>query len=143
MTLPLAAHKIIPHRDSMLLIDALLTSEEGTGTAETTLVKNCIAVDESGMITPLIHIELIAQTYAAVKGWQIIQTGQDFPIGYLVGVQKFEALSPCKSAEQLTIHVETVGEFEGFAVVQGTVSSKETAIAQGKIKLWVPEEEAS
>lgn len=127
----------------MLLIDSLLTSDGESGTAETALGKHSIAVDESGTIAPLIHIELIAQTYAAVKGWEIIQTGRDFPIGYLVGVQKFETFTPCNEMEQLTIHVETVGEFEGFAVVQGTVSSEKSLIAQGKIKLWVPEGEAA
>lgn len=125
----------------MLLIDTLLESHDGKGKTETTLRSDCIASDALGKLTPLILVELIAQTYAAVKGWEIVQSGQEFPIGYLVGVQKFEAVAPAAVDTRLEITVETVGEFEGFAVVEGIVSAQGETIAAGKIKLWVPEGE--
>lgn len=126
----------------MLLIDTLVASHDGGGVAQSILPKDCIVADVSGRIDPIAFIELMAQTYAAVKGWEITQAGKEFPIGYLVGVQKFESLSPCFTDEMLTIEVATVGEFEGFAVVEGIVRRNETVLAQGKIKLWVPEDGA-
>lgn len=124
----------------MLLIDTLTASHDGSGVAESTLPDDCIAADTDGRIDPLAFIELIAQTYAAVKGWEITQAGKEFPIGYLVGVQKFETCNPGFVGELFTVEVETVGEFEGFAVVEGMVRRDETVLAQGKIKLWVPED---
>jgi len=126
----------------MLLIDTLISSDQGNGRAITTFGSDSIAADDSGELTPIISIELMAQTYAAVKGWEITQAGKEFPVGYLVGVQKFENLGSGHINQELTIDVETVGEFEGFAVVEGTVSNAESTLARGKIKLWVPEEEA-
>lgn len=126
----------------MLLIDTLLTAEAGSGCAETTISHDGIAMSDSRELAPAIFIELMAQTYAAVKGWEILQTGKEFPIGYLVGVQKFKAIGTATSGQKLTINVETVGEFEGFAVVEGFVKQSDTILAQGKIKLWVPEEGA-
>lgn len=124
----------------MLLIETLSEVTEAGGTIETTLPPECIAADGDGSITPFLFVELMAQSYAAVKGWEIHHAGKTFPIGYLVGVQKFEISGTLKSEQPITIRVETVGEFEGFAVVEGTVSSEDAPLAQGKIKLWVPEE---
>ncbi|WP_147821948.1 3-hydroxyacyl-ACP dehydratase [Salidesulfovibrio onnuriiensis] len=140
MKLPVEAHAIIPHRDSMLLIRELTEAAEGRGTATARIGRNGIAVDESGGLDPLAFVELTAQTYAAVKGWELMQDGEEFPIGYLVGVQKFESLGTAKAGDELTIHVETVGQFEGFAVVEGAVRREETLLAELKIKLWVPED---
>lgn len=142
MNLPCPAHTLIPHRDSMLLIDTLLSAEDGAGRVVTRLKTDNVAVRQNGRVAPLIFIELMAQAYAAVKGWEIMKAGLDFPIGYLVGVQKYQHMGQAYAEEELTIHVETVGEFEGFAVVDGSVWREETQIAQGRIKLWVPEEEA-
>lgn len=125
----------------MLLIDTLVSSADGSGRAQAIPDASCIAANDDGSLTPLIFVELMAQTYAAVKGWEITHAGKEFPIGYLVGVQKFEAITPGMIEEKLVIDVTTIGEFEGFAVVEGTVSKDRTVLAQGKIKLWVPQKE--
>lgn len=126
----------------MLLIDTLTASDQGAGTVETVLSATSVAANADQTLSPLIHVELMAQAYAAVKGWEIMQAGLDFPIGFLVGVQKFTLHNHARAGEHLTIDVTTAGEFEGFAIVEGTVSCGETAIASGKIKLWVPQEDA-
>lgn len=141
MRLPVPASDIIPHRGAMLLIDTLEASADGTGSARTTLPPTCLTAGEDGVIDSLTLVELVAQTYAAVVGWEMIQAGHDFPIGYLVGVQKFSSTAPARADEELTVKVETVGEFEGFAIVEGSVLREETILATAKIKLWVPPEE--
>lgn len=141
MILPQPAHKIVPHRDAMLLIDTLVSSADGAGQAQTVLNDGSIAAAGDGTVLPLIHVELLAQTYAAVRGWELINAGRDFPIGYLVGVQKFEHRIPAPTGTKLRIDVATAGEFEGFAIVEGTVSSGDIVHATGKIKLWIPEDE--
>lgn len=142
MSFPVPAHTIIPHRNAMLLIDSLTRSGQGEGVVEAHLGTTSAAVDDSGTLSPFIHVELIAQAYAAVKGWEIIQAGLEVPVGYLVGVQKFEVHETAEADDPLKIHVATIGEFEGFAVVQGTVTRNNTPVAGGKIKVWVPEEDA-
>jgi len=136
--LPIAAAKIIPHRESMLLINELVEAGNGAGKATARLDADAIVAAPSSAVDPLTFVELAAQTYAAVKGWEIIRDGGKFPIGYLVGVQKFEAHAGAMVGDDLTISVETAGEFEGFAVVQGSVHRGDTCLADLKIKLWVP-----
>lgn len=141
MAFPVPAKEIIPHRGSMLLLDTLVTAKDGCGTAETTLDETCLTADENGVIAPLTLVELVAQTYAAVKGWDLTESGHDFSIGYLVGVQKFSCDQPARVGELLTINVETYGEFNSFAIIEGTVLQGETVLATAKIKLWIPPEE--
>jgi len=141
MKLPIAAHKVIPHRDSMLLIDTLVASAQGAGTVEATLTPSSVAATPDGTLSQLIYVELMAQAYAAVKGWEITQSGMDFPIGYLVGVQKFQVHKKSRVGKLLIINVTTIGEFEGFAIVEGTIFRAGSTVATGKIKLWVPPEE--
>lgn len=141
-SLPMAAEKIIPHRDSMLLIHELVQARGGNGTATTRIGDGHIAVDRSGTLDPLVFVELTAQTYAVVKGWEIMQDGGEFPIGFLVGVQKSDVLGQAHVGDEVAIHVETAGEFEGFAVVEGTVRRGDEILAELKIKLWVPTDDA-
>ena len=124
----------------MLLIDSLIEVDDKGGHATTTLDDDCIGV-ASGIVDPLIGVELMAQAFAAVKGWENLIAGEEFPNGFLVGVRKYEPLAPIPAHKQLNIHVTIVGEFENFAVVTGTVSCEGQQLATGKIKLWVPEED--
>jgi predicted hotdog family 3-hydroxylacyl-ACP dehydratase len=141
MQLPVPAKEFIPHRNSMLLVDTLVSAEDGCGTIETRLPQSCIAAEENGTLAPLTLVELIAQAYAAVKGWELAKAGVEFDLGYLVGVQKFSYKQPTNVDELLTVNVETYGEFDSFAIVEGTVLQGETVLATGKIKLWVPPKE--
>jgi len=125
----------------MLLVDTLVSVEEGRGTVETRLPQSCLAAEENGTLAPLTLVELIAQAYAAVKGWELAKAGLEFNLGYLVGVQKFSYEQPAKIGELLTVNVETFGEFDSFAIVEGAVLQGETVLATGKIKLWVPPKE--
>lgn len=145
MNLPAQAEKLLPHRGQMLLIDSVLTVEDGAGTAHADLSAESIAVASDGNLLPPFYIELLAQTYAAVCGYRLQSLGQPVPEGYLVGVQKFQIMPEAYtdfSNNELLISVQTVGDFDGFAVVEGTVSREGKILAEGKIKLFVPQDEA-
>ncbi|TIH15793.1 3-hydroxylacyl-ACP dehydratase [Marinifilum sp. JC120] len=145
MNLPAQAEKLLPHRGQMLLIDSVLTAEEGAGTAQADLSTQSISMGTDGNLLPPFYIELVAQAYAAVCGYHLQSLGQPVPEGYLVGVQKFqltpEAANTNWTSNELLISVQTVGDFDGFAVVEGTVSREGKIMAEGRIKLFVPQDE--
>ncbi len=143
MTFPIEAKKLLPHRGKMLLINSVIHASEGAGTATAFLSPESITHSNSGSILSPFFIELVAQTYAAVCGYSYLQQNAPIPNGYLVGVQKFNFhYSDFPSIiNDLNISVQTTGEFDGFAVVKGTVSQNNTALAEGKIKVWVPQEQ--
>ncbi|WP_421899951.1 3-hydroxylacyl-ACP dehydratase [Maridesulfovibrio sp.] len=145
MNLPMQAEKLLPHRGQMLLIDSVLTVGEGAGTALADLSTQSITLAPDGSVLDPFYIELVAQAYAAVCGYRLKSLGQPVPEGYLVGVQKFQIVpqSTAKfTSNELLISVQTVGDFDGFAVVEGTVSREGQILAEGRIKLFVPQDES-
>ena len=146
MNLPIQAEKLLPHGGQMLLIDSVLTADDTSGTVLCNLSAQSIAIGADGNILEPFYIELVAQSYAAVCGYHLQKSGQPVPEGYLVGVQKFQ-INPQPAhttwlSSELLINVQTVGDFDGFAVVEGTVSREGKVLAEGKIKLFVPQDEA-
>ncbi|WP_415718822.1 3-hydroxylacyl-ACP dehydratase [Maridesulfovibrio sp.] len=146
MPLPMEARKLLPHRGQMLLLDSVLSADEEGGTALADLSSQSISLGHDGNMLPPFYIELVAQTYAAVCGYHLLKTGQPIPDGYLVGVQKFQINQSFSdinfSSSELLIKVRTVGNFDGFAVVEGKVSREDIIMAEGRIKLFVPQDES-
>ncbi|CCO23429.1 3-hydroxylacyl-ACP dehydratase [Maridesulfovibrio hydrothermalis] len=147
MKLPVKAEKVLPHRGRMLLIDTVTSAEDGAGTVTTRLPANSISRTADGRIFAPFYIELVAQAYAAICGYSFLSRDIPVPEGYLVGVQKFEIHqnppADCPFESQLIISVQTLGSFDGFAVVEGVVSCDSKVIAEGKIKVFVPEDAAT
>ena len=146
MPLPLEAQKLLPHRGQMLLIDSVLSANEDGGTALADLSTQSIGLGPDGNMLPPFYIELAAQAYAAVCGYHLQSRGLPIPEGYLVGVQKFQInpqLSDFEfSSTELLIKVQTVGDFDGFAVVEGSISRENEILAEGRIKIFVPQDES-
>ncbi|NDV26730.1 3-hydroxylacyl-ACP dehydratase [Desulfovibrio sp. JC010] len=146
MQLPMQAEKLLPHRGQMLLIDSILTADQESGTALADLSTESLALGPDGKVLEPFYIELVAQTYAAVCGYHLQTLGQPVPEGYLVGVQKFQIIPQPRyvrwQSSELLISVHTVGDFDGFAVVEGSVSREGNVLAEGKIKLFVPQDES-
>ncbi len=142
MKLPIPASELIPHRGSMLLIDAFVFYDTGIGRATATVRQGNIMLESGGHLARLASVELIAQTYAALHGWELKLKGIAPTFGYLVGVQSYESLQTAAAGDELEIEVRNMGEFENFAVVEGSVSRADTVLARAKIKLWAPDEDA-
>ncbi|WP_321405148.1 3-hydroxylacyl-ACP dehydratase [Maridesulfovibrio sp.] len=146
MNLPMQAEKLLPHRGQMLLIDSVLTAEDETGTVLADLSTQGISKGPDGNLLPPFYIELVAQAYAAICGYRLKSTGKSIPEGYLVGVQKFQIIPQPSNkkwnSNELLISVQTLGDFDGFAVVEGTVSREGITLAEGRIKLFVPQDES-
>ncbi len=142
MNLPIQAKTVLPHRGKMMLIDTVVAAEEGTGTAITDLPSKPIAQTSEGNIHTPFYIELVAQTYAAVCGYNFLKQRMPIPEGYLVGVQRFEIHQGKNNTDshELIISVKTIGDFDGFAVVEGVVTRGNSVVAEGKIKVFVPQD---
>lgn len=138
MSLPETAERLVPHRSAMLLVDRLVHATPEAGHIEARLQADCIVVDDTGCISPLAFVELVAQGVAALKGHAVREAGLPPPVGMLVGVQSFEVLGRACAGELLTIRVRTVGEFGGFTVVDGEVDGATGLVARARIKLFTP-----
>jgi predicted hotdog family 3-hydroxylacyl-ACP dehydratase len=135
--LSVTAETLIPHRKPMCLIDRLIEFKDQGGTTEASVPFDRALVAQDGRLDPLAVAEMIAQSYAAVQGYDNSRTGQPVKRGFLVGIRKIQFRRSVFAGDLLRINVKTIGSIAGFAVVAGTVKRDQELMAEGEIKLWI------
>ena len=137
LTLPIAAEAFIPHRTPMRLVDTLISHGDTGGVVQANPTADSVLVDGDGVLDGAAFVELLAQSYAVIKGYDDTLHGRDISEGYLVGVRKMKISGRAYAGDQLLISISTVGSFEGFAVAEGEIVRGDETIASGSIKLWI------
>jgi predicted hotdog family 3-hydroxylacyl-ACP dehydratase len=131
---------LVPHEPPMRLVERLEHVDGETAVVSACLPPDCLLAGPNGTLDPVLYPELVAQAYAAFKGYQLAASGAPAREGYLVGIRKLTVTAPVRCGELLHIAVATVGALDGFAVVDGTVSCNGTTVASARLKLYVPED---
>lgn len=138
MELPLDAEVLIPHRKPLQLIDRLNESDGKTGVAEACFdMDSPFVIDSSGKIERLVLIELVAQTYAAAKGYEDLSCGKKFSQGYLVGISKAVFHGDAYAGENLLVKVRTKDSFDDFFITAGEVFQQEELILEASLTIWI------
>lgn len=141
MELPLDAEMLIPHRKPMRLIDRLNASDGKSGSASVRFAADCpFVIDHKGMIERLALLELIAQTYAASKGYEDLVDGIDISQGYLVGISNAVCYSDAYARQDLLIKVESEEAFDQFHLATGEVWHDGTLLMKATLKIWISSE---
>ena len=84
-------------------------------------------------------VELIAQSFAAVKGYADLQEGKPVRKGFLVGVKRFTFQGTAYGGDRLLIYITKTGETDEFALAEGRVIRGEEVLAFGNLMVWIPE----
>ncbi len=137
LTLPMPAEAFIPHRPPMRLVDTLISYGDTAGVVEARPAADCILVDADGALDEAALVELLAQGYAVIKGYDDLLHMKEISEGFLVGVRKFRITGSARVGDRLLIKIRTVGSFDGFAVAEGEIERAGETIASGTIKLWI------
>ncbi|MEI8078423.1 MAG: hypothetical protein WCH61_02190 [bacterium] len=137
-SLPLAARELLPHQPPMRFIDQLVRISGQDGTAVCRLSAEAIIVDADGHLEPAAVLELMAQAYATVIGYDNLQRQRGVEQGFLVGCRHVQIYQPVPAGQPLTIQVNTVSTIAGFAIGEGEVSCQGERLASGTIKIWLP-----
>jgi predicted hotdog family 3-hydroxylacyl-ACP dehydratase len=140
--LPLEAGALIPHRPPMQLIRRLVALDGAGGTAEAVVSADGLLTEEDGSLHPAALVELIAQAYAAVKGYRDLVKGLPAQMGFLVGIRAVRFTGRALRGEALRVRVQATVALQGFVLVEGEVQSDRGVVASGSIKLYIPEEQA-
>ena len=136
--LPISAERLVPHRPPMLLIGRLVDFEGDSGVAEAELRTGNPLLDEKNGLDRCAAMEMIAQAYAAVKGYDDLLNGRGVKGGYLVGVRKMYFHGNCGEGDVLRIHVAMVNNLGHFSTAGGEVFREGALIAEGVVKVWTP-----
>jgi len=142
ITLPMAAEPLIPHRPPMRLVDTLVSVNDGCAVTESVFPRTTMMADGEGSIDEVAFIELIAQSYAAFKGYVDRMDGKPPGEGFLVGVRHLEIPGKAHSGDRLLTSIRTVAAFGGFAVVEGAVTRGDETLASGSLKVWLVDPDA-
>jgi len=138
----MAAERLIPHRAPMRLVDTLVSAGDGCAVAESVLPRSAIMADGEGKIDEVAFMELIAQGYAAFKGYMDRVDGKPPGEGFLVGVRHLEITGRAYAGDRLLTSIRTVAAFGGFAVVEGAVTRGDETLASGTLRLWLVDPDA-
>lgn len=136
-SLPIAAEELIPHRLPMRLIERLLQIDGKNGVVEARVAADCPLVSGEGRLEDVALIELLAQSYAAVKGYADRIEAKPVKQGFLVGIKRLERLQSVMAGDLMEINIHTLAELDDFAVAAGEIWSDGQLLAQGEIKVWV------
>ena len=137
LALPLAAEELGPHRLPMRLVDQLIAAEGKGGVVLTTVREDCPLVDASGQLEAIALVELIAQGYAALKGYLDRLAAKPVQQGFLVGIKKLEWFAVANVGDELKINIRTLAELDDFAVAEGDIWCEEMLLARGEVKVWI------
>ncbi len=139
--LPLPAAELIPHRQTMLLVDKLLTYDrsQGSGSILAGAETETIFCDRAGkFLEEVVVLEMMAQAYACLRGYEDRLKGCQSSLGFLVGVRHFNLWRRIKISEELIIKVATSIQMDGFFMADALVMVDTEEVAVAELKLWVP-----
>lgn len=132
--------QMIPHRGSMKLVQEIVeVGENRCVTASTVLPEwpTC----ENGSISPVVLIELVAQTTGVNIGWHELHSEKpSAKVGWIVGVKKadfYRDRIPVNT-RILTI-IEEIKSEETYAVVTGRTRVESELIGEIELQVFRPE----
>ncbi len=137
---PIPVEQLIPHRLPLRLVDRLLDYNGLLGVVESTLLPDSICIRDDGSIEQAAMVEMIAQSFAAVKGFADHQEGKQVNRGFLVGVRQFTFQGTAYKNERLLIYITKTGETDEFALAEGRVTREGEVLAFGNVMVWIPRE---
>lgn len=137
ISLPLAAEDLIPHRLPMRLVEQLLEIDGKNGVVKAQIAADCPLVDATGKLEDIALVELIAQSYATLKGYLDRLEAKPVRQGFLVGIKKLNWFGTILAGESLLIKIRTLAELDGFAVAEGEIWRGDMLVASGEVKVWL------
>jgi predicted hotdog family 3-hydroxylacyl-ACP dehydratase len=129
---------LIPHRKTMKLIDSIV--EYGEGLAVTSsLVKDSWPLVTGGFGSPILAIELVAQTTGIYEGAKRFQENgkKQGGRGWLVGIKKADFfIDKIPVGAKLITRAERGFMHENYGEVQGSVKMDDKIIAEVMIQVF-------
>lgn len=137
LVLPVPVEMLLPHRRPMCLVDRLVEFGGNSGVVEAVIKPDDLVVGMDGVLDRITFIELIAQSYAAVRGYSDLLGGKDIKKGFLVAAKSIEIKGEASAGDLLRIKVTTTAEVGDFNIADGIVMKGGKALAEGNITVWI------
>lgn len=135
---PLPAATVIPQRPPMLLLDELLGCTESEGTAAAVISAENPFLLADGTLHPAALFELMAQSYAAVHGYQSHREGKAVAVGFLGGIRQATVRGVVRAGDRLVVEVRRTAYLAPFVLAHARVARDGETVAEGELTLFIP-----
>ena len=127
MTLPPVA-QLLPHAPPMRLVDGVSRFEGAHIECTVTLQPSCPFADASGVVDPMVLVELVAQAAAA---WAALSGGGPQRPGVVASCREahFEEAGPLRVGDALIVRAERTAGTADFGSFVGTVVREAVPVA--------------
>jgi 3-hydroxymyristoyl/3-hydroxydecanoyl-(acyl carrier protein) dehydratase len=131
--------ELLPHRWPAVMIDALLEASPEGGAAAKTFRRQDYGLDGE-LVCETALVECVAQTTAALFGYQRLANPGGSGLGFLAALSSFSFTRPARIDEPLRIEVQVVRTLGPMCIVSGRVLAGDELIAGGEIKIYLQSE---
>lgn len=131
--------QVIPHRDTLLLVDRVLDYGEETITVELRVPAESPFHVEGG-VPAWVGVEYMAQAIACWAGCHAREQGRPPSIGFLLGTRRYESVTPLFSSGSLLrveARRELLGE-NGLGVFACRILAGEQELATANVSVFEP-----
>ncbi len=132
--------ELIPHRGEMLKLDRLANAQLEGGEVRLEgqfRIKEGDIFLRDGVLRESALVEIAAQTVAAGEGLQGLQKGlNEPPLGYLVGIEKFQFLRPVRVGETVYSEVKLINSTGPLRTMEAVLRVEGEVAARGILKLY-------
>ena len=131
---------IIPHRGTMLLLDAVTACSDESLTALASVRADAWYADTQGAMPAWIGIELMAQAIAAHVGLLSMRNGKPARPGVLLGTRRYEVMRDafaCGAPLRVTVN-EVLRSEEGHGAYGCTIDQDGARCAEATVKVYQP-----
>jgi predicted hotdog family 3-hydroxylacyl-ACP dehydratase len=126
----------IPQRPPMVMIDKILSANDGTTRSGFTVTAECIFVDK-GVFTESGLVENMAQTAAAGVGYSCKKENKPVPIGFIASIKNLQVLQLPPLGTELETEVSIVNEVLDITIVNAKVYHANTVFAQCEMRIFI------
>jgi len=137
--LPYPAIDLVPHRDSMLLINELTEYGDDSGTSDLLIKEDNLFIEKDGKLDPVVFTEFLAQLTAAHSGYESILKNSKKKVGFLVGISDFHIFHTAQAGDLIQLHIKKNTTIDPVSYVTGNVFRGKERLAEGILKLWEQE----
>ena len=138
LSLPFEAELLVPHRRPIRMIDRLVEFKGKSGVVEALVSFGNLLIGEDGALDCIAFVELIAQAYAAIRGYYDLSHNIPVKKGFLVAVKHMECNGEAYLGDLLRVNASMISEVGDFAIAEGVVMREKEVLASASLTLWIP-----
>lgn len=139
MNLPVTGEKIlelIPQRPPFVMVDSLLAVDENSCETAFSIPEGNILVQD-GLFSEPGLIENMAQSAAAMTGFDVISSGQQPKTGFIAAIKNLQIHKLPKSGQTIKTQITIIDHVLDFTLISGKVFDNNDIFAECEMKIFI------